>query len=102
MGVPITATMSMLSSIQDMRFYLRTGYGNSKEFAQSTGRIKTQGLCQGNSAAPAGWTTTHIMKINVHKRKDYGTHLVNPISKGSLHVVGSIFVDDTDLEHTLI
>ncbi len=45
MGIPITATMSMLSTIQDMRFYLRTGYGDSKEFTQSTDRIKIQGLC---------------------------------------------------------
>ncbi len=99
MGIPITPTMSMLSTIQDIRFYLRIGYVNSKEFAQSTGGIKTQGLCQGNGAAPAGWTTTNITMINAHKRKDYGTHLVNPISKGSLHVIGSIFVDNTDLEH---
>ena len=82
-----------------MKFYLRTGYGNSKEFAWSTGRIKTQGLCQGNGAAPAIWTATNITMINVRKRKDYGTHLVNPISEGGLHVVGYIFVNDTDLEH---
>jgi hypothetical protein len=99
MGVPITATMSMLSTTQDMKFYLRTGYGDSKKFALSTGRIKTQGLCQGNGAAQAGWTTTNITMINALKRKNYSTHLVNPISKRGLHVIGSIFVEDTDLEH---
>ncbi len=99
MGAPITATTSMLSTIQDMKFYLRTGYGDSKEFARPTGVIKTQGLCQGNGAALAGWTTTNITMINAHKRKDYCTHLVNPISEGGLHIVGSIFVNDTNLEH---
>ncbi len=61
--------------------------------------IKTQGLCQGNRVAPAGWTTTNITMIKAHKQKDHGVHLINPISKGGLHVVGTIFVDDTDLEH---
>ncbi len=89
----------MLSTIQDMKFYLPTGYGDSKEFAWSTGGIKTHGLCQGNGAAPAIWTATNITMINMHKRKDYSTHLVNPISEGGLHLFGSIFVDNTDLEH---
>ncbi len=33
MGIPTLATTSMLSTIQDMKFYLCTGYGDSKEFA---------------------------------------------------------------------
>ena len=99
MGVLTLATTSMLSTIQDMKFYLRTGFGDSKEFARSMGGIKTPGLCQGNGAAPTGWTTTNITMIKAHKQKDHGVHLINPISKGGLHVVGTIFVDDTDLEH---
>jgi hypothetical protein len=98
MGVPITATTSMLSTIQDMKFYLRIGYKDSKEFEHSSGGIKTQGLCQGNGAAPAGWTTTNITMFKAHKWKDHGAHLVNPISKGGLHVASSIFVDNTNLE----
>jgi hypothetical protein len=32
-GVPTPAIKSMLTTIQDMKFYLRTGYGDSKDFA---------------------------------------------------------------------
>jgi len=34
-----------------MKYFLRTAYGDSKEFAGSTIEVKYQGLCQGNGAA---------------------------------------------------
>lgn len=99
LGVPQPAAQSMLATIQNMKFFLRTGYGDSSAFACSTENIKTQGLCQGNGAAPAGWTVTSIAMINAHKRKGHGAHLICTLSNGSLHVVGLLFVDNTDLEH---
>jgi hypothetical protein len=99
MGIPTLATTSMLTTIQYMKFYLHTGFGDSKEFARLMGGIKTQGLCQGNGVAPASWTTTNITMIKAQKQKDHGVHLINPISKGGLHVIDTIFVDNTDLEH---
>ena len=51
LGVPIPAVQYMLSTIQDMKFFLRTGYGDSKEFASAMGDIKTQGMCI-NSSGP--------------------------------------------------
>jgi len=99
MGVPLEAIKSMLTTIQEMKFFLRTGYGDSTDYAGSTGGKRTQGLCQGNGAAPAGWTVTTIPMIRAHKRKQHGVHLISPISRRKLHVVGSLYVDDTDLEH---
>jgi hypothetical protein len=37
--------------------------------------------------------------IRAHKRKRHGVHLISLISRKKLHVVGSLYVDDTDLEH---
>ena len=67
LGVPKPAIVSMLSMIQDMKFHLRTGFGDSKVHAGATGGVKTQGLCQGNGAAPAGWTVTSIAMIRAYK-----------------------------------
>jgi hypothetical protein len=99
LGVPQEAVVSLLSTIQDMRFFLCPGFGDSKAYAGSTNGKKTQGLCQGNGAAPAGWTVTSITMIQAHKRKGHGVHLVCPITKTALHLVGTLFVNDTDLEH---
>ena len=53
-GVPGNAAKSMLSTIQEMKVFLRTAFGDSADAAGATFEIKTQGLCQGNGAAPAG------------------------------------------------
>ena len=99
LGIKKEACESIFTTIQDMKFFLRTGYGDSKEYASATGEIKTQGMCQGNGAAPAGWTVDSIVMINAHKRKGHGLHLRAPITNKTIHLAGALFVDDMDVEH---
>ena len=54
LGVHKEACKSTFSIVQDMKFFLRMGFGDSKKFASTRGSIKTQGMCQGNGAALAG------------------------------------------------
>ncbi len=98
-GVPLSATESMLTTIQEMKFFLRTGFGDSTDFASSKLEIKTQGLCQGNGALPAGWAVVSICIINANKKRGHGAHFICPITKLKSHIVGIIYVDDTDLIH---
>jgi hypothetical protein len=102
-GVPAPAIESMLTSIQNMKFFLCTGYGDSAttggESEDAEDPVKTQGMCQGNGAAPMAWTVTSIPMIAAHKCKGHGAHLIAPISDITNHIVGGLFVDDTDLVH---
>ena len=98
-GVPDEAIDSMLTAIQEMKYFLRTAYGDSKEFVGSSIEVKFQGLCQGNGAAPAGWAVISITIIGAHKRKGHGGFFVCPISKLTGDLAAIIFVDDTDLIH---
>jgi hypothetical protein len=67
-GVPVEGIESMLEAIQDMKYFLRTGYGDSTNFKTSTAEVKFQGLCQGNGASPAGWAVISIVIVGAHKR----------------------------------
>jgi hypothetical protein len=103
-GVPTPAIKFILTTIQNMKFYLRTGYGDSTGYAggsnDSSGDTrKTQGTCQGNGAAPAAWTVMSIPMIAAQQRKDHGAHFIAPISSKEGHLIGGLFVDDTDLFH---
>jgi hypothetical protein len=98
-GVPLSATESMLMTIQEMKFFLRTGFGDSTDFDNSKLEIKTQGLCQGYGTSPAGWAVVSICIINAHKRKGHGAHFICPITKLTSFIAGVIYVDDTDLIH---
>ena len=55
-GVFITAVMAMLCTIQHMKFFLRTGFGESTGFMTALIGAIIHGLCQGNTASPAGWS----------------------------------------------
>ncbi len=103
-GVPTQAIELMLTTIQNMKFFLRTGYDDSTNYTGGESKdeinpIKTQGMCQGNTPASAAWTVTSIPMIAAHKRKGHGAHLIAPIKGISGHIVGGLFVDDTDLVH---
>jgi hypothetical protein len=103
-GVPTGPIRSMLLTLQEMHFFLRTGYGNSTGYVggskgSSITAVKNQGMCQGNGASPAVWTAVSIPMISAHKRKGHGAHLVTPILNQSCHLVGGLFVDNTDLFH---
>ena len=98
-GMPTEAVGSMLKTIQDMKFFLRTAYGDSTTAAGSHIEVKTQGLCQGNGAAPAGWAVVSITILQAHKKKGHGMKLVCPISARSGHIAAILYVDDTDVIH---
>ena len=65
-GVPEKSIETMLTAIEEMRYFLRTAYGNSKEYVGSTIEVKYQGICQGNGAAPEGRAVISITIINAH------------------------------------
>jgi hypothetical protein len=59
----------MLTTIQNMKFFLSTGYGDSANYAggesdDTEDPVKTQGMCQGNGAAPTVWMVTRLPHIN--------------------------------------
>ncbi len=68
--VPSTAIEAMLGAIENMKMFLRTGFGDSKSFAGGGISVKTQGLTQGNGASPAGWAVISICIIGAHRKKD--------------------------------
>jgi exonuclease III len=98
-GVSKDATGAMLKSIQEMKFFLRTAFGDSADFAGSMLEVKTQGLCQGNGAAPAGWAVVSIAILNAHKRKGHGAQFLCPISLVRSDLAAVLYVDDTDVIH---
>ena len=96
-GVAITALMAMLLSIQHMKFYLRTGLGESKDFMTALiGRI-IQGMCQGNTAAPACWSLISAVLLAVYKTYGHGAQFTTAISKTTHSTAGCLYVDDVDL-----
>ncbi len=98
-GVPTSVVESMLGAIENMKFFLRTGFRESASFARSGISIKPQGLCQGNGTSPAGWAVISICILKAHGRKGHGVEFSCPIMQLQHHLSAILYVDDTDLLH---
>jgi hypothetical protein len=98
-GMSKEATGSMLKTIQEMKFFLCMAYGDLKECAGSLVDVKTQGLCQGNGAALAGWAVVSIIILRAHKWKGHGIKLLCPISLINRNLVAVLYMNDTDVVH---
>jgi hypothetical protein len=104
LGVPKGPIRLMLKTLQDLQFFLRTGYGDSSGYVGGNKgslitAVKNQGMSQGNTTSPAAWTVVSIPMISAHKKNSHSAHLVTPILNLPCHLARGLFVDDTDLFH---
>ncbi len=95
----MSAAETMLSTIENMKFFLRTGFGDSTTFAGGGISVKTQGLMQRNGASPAGWAVISICILGAHGKKGHGAKFTCPITLLQNHLSVVLYVDDTDLLH---
>ncbi len=88
----------LLTVLQQMRIYTRTGYGDSDTFFGGPEcNPPLCGLGQGSKAAPASWLQLSSMIVNAYKSLDQSSITIDPISGKRTDSVGCLFVDDTDL-----
>jgi hypothetical protein len=81
-----------------MKFFQRTGFGESRTFFGGAGiRLYMMGLWQGNRAAPPSWIQLSAVLVNVFKQLELGVLVVDPITQESIHSMGTLFVDNTNL-----
>ena len=97
LGVGVGPIASMLRSIQLMKFFLRTGWGESQEFIGGDVMKILHGMCQGNGAAPAAWLVLSSVLVMIYKSLGFGSKMRSPIMRVYLDITGVLFVDDTDL-----
>ncbi len=75
------AIVATLICLQTMRFFQRTGFGESKTFFGGPRHEPyMMGLGQGNRAAPPSWLQLSAVMVNVYKQLGLGTDLHDPIS----------------------
>jgi hypothetical protein len=81
-----------------MKFYQRTGFGESKTFFGGKSLLfYMMGLRQGNRAAPPSWIQLSAVMVTIFKQLQLGAMIQDPISEETIHTMGALFVDDTDL-----
>ena len=66
---------AILQSIQMMKFFLKTGWGESTSSISGNIMRILHGLCQGNGAAPAAWLMLRSVLVMVYKNLGFGSRV---------------------------
>ena len=98
-GVPTPMTSMMRSWLQTMTFYLRMGFGKSKETYGGSLDDRIMGLGQGSGGAPPGFTGVSTLMIQACQKLGHGLEMQSAWSSMLFKLAAIIFVDDSDLLH---
>jgi len=94
----IPAIVASPICLQTMKFFQRTGFGESKTFFGSINYLPyMMGLGQGNRSATPSWIQVSTIMVAVFKQLNLGAILNDPILNVLIHSMGALFVDDTDM-----
>jgi hypothetical protein len=94
----IPAIVASLVCLQKMKFFQRTGFRELKTFFGGKSYFPyMMGLGQGNRAAPPSWIQLSAVLVTIFKQLKLGAIIQDPISAELIHLMGTLFVDDTDL-----
>lgn len=101
-GVSKQTTTLMLQTMQNMDYFIKTGFGISESptFGGGSGMgSKLMGLGQGSGAAPGGMRNIITLVDNAYKRLGHGMSAASCLSGRIFLLAAIIYVDDTDLLH---
>jgi len=95
LGAPPSILCTIFQTIQLMKFFLWTAYGNSDRFySGGTSALLFQGVCQGNGAGPAIWLAMSIVLMDMVRTHGHPVSFRSPISHQPTELLGLLYVDD--------
>ena len=97
LGAPPTAVQCMSTTMQNMRHYIRTAYGDSDNYYGGDPACPLQGGGQGSPAAPPMWIALTIIVLKMLSTYEPGVTVIFAISTAILTFSAILYVDDTDL-----
>jgi hypothetical protein len=100
MGMGKNPIQSTLTTLQVLKHYIRTAFGDSTDSYNGPTLLPLQGVVQGNGVASAGWSVVSTPIINLMRDAGYGFLHWSAIENEVVRIVCFTFVDDTDLVHT--
>jgi hypothetical protein len=97
-GIAWGPIICMLLTIKLMRYYLRTGFGESKQYmGGELSKRRMHGLNQGGRGAPPCWSLMSSVLVKLQRAKGHVALVITPISLIISTIVGFLYNDDCDL-----
>ncbi len=98
-GIPVTAIQVLLTLMQVMQYFLRTGFGESSESFSGTPTNPNSGLGQGSGRSPPGFLALSSLIVNAYRCQGHGTNVASAFVGRLFSLAAVMYVDDTDILH---
>jgi hypothetical protein len=99
MGRTATGDQYIARDYEDDAFFLRTGFGESKQSNGGTHEQRLAGYGQGNAASGPGFTALSSLIVKAYLHEGHGAQIYSSYYKRLLLLAAVMYVDDTDLIH---
>jgi hypothetical protein len=97
--IPVTAIRVLLTSMQVMQYFLRTGFGKSSESFGGTPTNPNSGLGQGSRTSPPRFLALSSLIINVYRPQSHGANVTLAFVGQLFSLAAVMYVNDTDVLH---
>jgi hypothetical protein len=98
-GVPQPAINIQLETMEPMRFFLRTGFRESKQSYCGMHEQQLAGYGQGNAASGPGFTVLSSLIVKAYLRDGHGAQIYLSYYKQLLLLAAVMYINDTDVIH---
>ena len=98
-GLPRPAIRVLLVAMQTMRFFLRTGFGESTRSYGGSVDNPTLSLGQGNAAAGPTFLAISSLIVNAYLRQGHGARTTTSLTNRLVVLAATLYVDDADNIH---
>jgi hypothetical protein len=98
-GIPQPAIDILLETMEAMRFFLRTGFGDSKTLYGGTHEQQLAGYGQENAAAGPGFTAMSLLIVNAYLQDGFVAQIYSSYYKRLLHLAAVMYIVNTNLIH---
>jgi hypothetical protein len=98
-GVSPIMVKVMLSVMQTMKFFLRSGYGDSTQPFGGSSEQPYGGLGQGSGAAPSLFSAVSTLMIMAFLQLGHGVQISTTVTGFVFTLAAILYVDDTDVLH---
>ena len=95
--IPHQEVRTLMTTLQKMKHYVRSGHRDSKTYYSGTQDKPLQGGGQGNGAAGPMWIAISIIMINIINSIGIGATLISAISLAAMSITAVMYVDKTNL-----
>jgi hypothetical protein len=96
-GVPEQIVRLLGTTLEKMRYRIKTKIGVSKRYYQHTDDDPIYGTGQGSAGSPCFWLLTSIILFNIMEKIAHGITFTHPTGSETLQRTMEAFVDDTDV-----